>query len=154
MIGSTSDITNVMDNVEPDMTYFYVASQPDAAGTGDTMYEVWYGEHDNGSSNYFANAKLAWLAVPPNATVVTFGALATLAGSGGDTPQIYGRPTTASSTNPRQYIIGDAPSGSIFVTGYTVIEDGTTNVWFEINYNHRPAWVPASEVTQYYPVYG
>ena len=38
-------------------------------------------------------------------------------------------------------------SESVFVSAYTVIEDGTNNLWYEINYNHRQAWVPSSEVT-------
>jgi hypothetical protein len=45
-------------------------------------------------------------------------------------------------------VIGDAPNDAIFASMFTVIEDGTTNLWYEINYNHRQAWVPAAEVTK------
>ena len=61
--------------------------------------------------------------------------------------QIYSRPTTNS-----QYVIGDGTDGATFFSGYTVIEDNTSsNLWYEINYNHRQAWVPASEVVGIYP---
>jgi hypothetical protein len=66
----------------------------------------------------------------------------TLKGAKGKRIQISGKPVSKST-----YYIGDAPVGSIFVSAYKVVEDGTHNTWYEINYNHRQAWVPASAVT-------
>ena len=151
----SSDITDVSDNVEPGISYYFVYKATDSAGTGDTMYEIWFGEEDQvhtSSSSYFADAKLAWLAVPAGAGVQGTGltlyshAQVLLSPRDGSTPQIYSRPASSS-----QYIIGGAPVGSIFTTGYTYIEDGTTNLWYEIDYNHRQAWVPASELAPYRP---
>ncbi len=142
--GDGTDVTDVTDNVEPDISYYYLAKVKDPAGTGDTMYEIWYGEEDHAhdpTPSLFANAKLAWLAVPPNTAVEGQGVLVSLNSNSGN-PQVSGRPTTGSI-----YYIGDAPNNAVFVSAYTAIEDGTSNLWYEIDYNHRQAWVPASEVT-------
>jgi hypothetical protein len=120
-----------------------------AQATGDTLYEIWYGEEDHAhdpTPSLFANGKLAWLAVPRGATVEGEGTIVALNGTQGQRPLISGRPTTGS-----RYYIGDTPNGPLFVSAYTVIEDGTTNLWYEINYNHREAWVSASEVTVVQP---
>ena len=58
------------------------------------------------------------------------------------TIKIYGRPTTSST-----YVIGTAPAGSQWAAPKSVFEDGTSNLWFAIDYNHREAWVPNTEVT-------
>ncbi len=151
----SSDITDVSDNVEPGISYYFVAKATDSAGTGDTMYEIWFGEEDqvhNSPSSYFADAHLAWLAVPAGDGVEGRGltlyshSQVLLSPRDGSTPQIYSRPTSSS-----QYIIGGAPIGSVFTTGITYIEDGTSNLWYEIDYNHRQAWVPASELVPYHP---
>jgi hypothetical protein len=100
--------------------------------------------------DYFADAKLAWLAVPPGDGVdgtqnpePGVSGMASLVKVKGNQAQIYSRPTTDS-----QYVIGSGAGGATFFAGYTVIEDNTSsNLWYEINYNHRQAWVPASEVT-------
>ncbi len=111
---NTNDITDVSYSVEPGISYYYVNKTPDAAGTGDTMYEIWYGVEDQvhtSQHSYFADGHLAWLAVPAGAGVEGTGltlysqAQVILSPSDGSTPQIYGRPTTSS-----QYIIGDAPA--------------------------------------------
>lgn len=115
----------------------------DPAGTGDTLYEIWYGEADQAHSNpssVFETAHLAWLAVPPGAAVEGQGTAVTLNNPSGNV-QVYGKPQTGATA------IGAAPSNATFVSGYTAIEDGTTNLWYEINYDHRQAWVPASAVT-------
>jgi len=143
--GDGTDITDVTDNVEPDMSYYYVNKVKDPAGTGDTMYEIWYGEEDmahNPTPSLFAHAKLAWLAVPPGAAFEGQGTIVQLNSTKGGKPAVFGRPTTGSL-----YEIGSAPNGSIFVSAFTYVEDGTNNLWYEINYNHRQAWVHASEVT-------
>ncbi|HLW02294.1 MAG TPA: N-acetylmuramoyl-L-alanine amidase [Ktedonobacterales bacterium] len=143
-LGDGTDITDVTDNVEANITYYYTRKVKDPAGTGDTLYEIWYGEQDQAiTPAFFAHAQQVWLAVPAGAAVEGrgIGHVVRLISSGGSPVAIYGRPTTAS-----QYNTGDAPGGAIFVSAYTVIEDGTSNLWYEINYNHRQAWVPASEV--------
>ena len=145
-----NDPTDESYNIEPDTSYYYLAKSSDAAGTGDTMYEIWYGVLDQRPGSYFADAKLAWLAVPPGAGVE--------GGSGGrpgvfyislllqmvaNNSAIYSRPTSGS-----QYVIGQAPAGAIFYSGYTMTEDNAGgNLWYEINFNHRQAWVLANEVT-------
>lgn len=199
-MGSSYDITNETLNVEPLMSYYYVTSRPDAAGTRDTMYEIWYGVNDHGSQHSFlADAKLAWLAVPPGYASVSqcqaYCWVVRLSGPNG-VASVYGRPTS----DP-QDIIGYAKTGSIFVSATRVAEDppppppptptptlaptatptptdtptatdtatptdtpvtggigptiaivsltttATGTIWYEINFNHRQAWVPASEVT-------
>jgi hypothetical protein len=142
----TSDPTDVSYNVEAGMSYYYLAKAPDRAGTGDTMYEIWYGIEDQvqTSSSYFADGGLAWLAVPPGDGVEGLGTFSTssVVKIVGGTADIYSRPQSNSA-----YVIGNAPNLAVFYSGYTVLEDGTSNLWYEINYNHRQAWVPASEIT-------
>jgi hypothetical protein len=145
---SGDDSADVSDNVEPGIAYYFVKQQADAARTGDTMYEIWYGEADQAhaaKTNYSADAKMVWLAVPPGDGVVGHDKpvhkQVTLVSASKSAPQIYGRPTTDG-----RYVIGTAPVGAIFTTGYTIVEDGTSNLWYEINYNHRQAWIPANEV--------
>ena len=143
--GSPSDITDETSNVEPAISYYYVNQVTDPAGTGDTMYEIWYGESDQvPAGSFFTNAKLAWLAVPPGTASPATAMVVMLKSANGSPIQISGKP--AANTSTVDYHIGDAPSGSLFVSGYTVHEDGTNNVWYSINYNHRQAWVPASSV--------
>lgn len=131
-----SDITDETSNVEVDLCYYYVATAPDGAGTGDTMYEIWYGESDNLPSSQFMDGELAWLAVPPGDAVNGYGTLLKL----NSEIAIYGDPIASSS-----YQIGDAPPNAVFVASYGMVISGT--VWYAINYNHRQMWVSESEVT-------
>jgi hypothetical protein len=62
----------------------------------------------------------------------------------GEPIPISGSPKTNTATT--DYHIGDAPDGAIFVSAYSVPEDKTLTQWYEINYNHRQAWVPDSAV--------
>lgn len=145
--SSGSDITDITNNVGPDVSYYYLTKVLDPAGTGDTLYEIWYGEEDHHSDakpSSFADARLAWLDVPPDTVVKGQGTLVALTGSSSNNgnAEIYGRPAT-----DEKYHIGDASSNSIFVSALTATEYQTTNQWYEINYNHRQAWVPATEVT-------
>ncbi len=135
--NTSGDITDETDNVEPDMTYYIVASQPDQAGSGDTMYEIWYGESDNLPGSQSMDGHLAWLAVPPGAAAQGTGTIVQL--SSKKTPSVYGEPVSSSS-----YVIGHSQSGSIYVSPFTVSVSGTT--WYLINFNHRQAFVPSSEV--------
>jgi len=41
--GSPGDVTDESNNVETMISYDVLATHPDAAGTGDIMYEIWYG---------------------------------------------------------------------------------------------------------------
>jgi N-acetyl-anhydromuramyl-L-alanine amidase AmpD len=145
--GTRSDITDETDNVEPDISYYYVNKVKDSARTGDTLYEIWYGESDQAHArtrSFFTHAKLAWLAVPRATAFQGKGTVVKL--KGGKPIQISGKPATNTATT--DYHIGDAPNGSVFISGYKVVEDGTKNIWYSINYNHRQAWVPASNVVE------
>ncbi|MEY9864005.1 N-acetyl-anhydromuramyl-L-alanine amidase AmpD [Catenulispora sp. GAS73] len=141
-----ADSTDETTNVETQMPYYSLASQPDQAGSGMTMYEIWYGENDrlsNSTPSYYTDAKKAWLAVPAGSAVPVHSYVVSLKPTTTNgTIKIYGRPTTSSS-----YVIGTAPSSSLWAAPKSVFEDGTQNVWFGIDYNHREAWVPSSEVT-------
>jgi N-acetyl-anhydromuramyl-L-alanine amidase AmpD len=148
--GSTSDATNESFNIEPDMAYPVMAMQPDTAGTGATMYEIWYGEEDHASS-YYADATLAWVAVRPGGLWIDSGAVAHLRApttGGSSVPLIYGRPDVAA--NMPTEVIGQAPVGATLVSEMTTtVTDsatGTTTLWLEVNFDHRQAWVPATEV--------
>jgi N-acetyl-anhydromuramyl-L-alanine amidase AmpD len=141
-----ADSTDETTNIETQMPYYSLASQPDQAGSGMTMYEIWYGENDrlsNSSPSYYADAKEAWVAVPAGSAVPVHSYVLSLKpASKNATVKIYGRPTASSS-----YVIGSAPTGSEWAAPKSVFEDGTSNLWYGIDYNHREAWVPASEVT-------
>ncbi|EFH84036.1 peptidoglycan recognition protein family protein [Ktedonobacter racemifer] len=142
-LGDPTDVTDETNNVETNISYYYLAKVKDPAGTGDTLYEIWYGESDQAHStpsSLVQSAHLAWLAVPPGAAVEGQGTAVTLNDPSGTVP-IYGKPQTGAT------VIATAPSNAVFVSGYTFVEDGTTNLWYEINYNHRQAWVPASAIT-------
>jgi hypothetical protein len=145
--ASATDPTDETGDIETQMPFYALASQPDQAGTGMTMYEVWYGENDRLSQpdpSQFADGKLAWLAVPAGSAVPALASAVKLntTSKHGSTANVYGRPTTSSS-----YVIGSAPNGAVFASPKTVIEDGTTTLWYAIDFNHREAWVPATEVT-------
>lgn len=135
-----SDITDETYNVETDLSYYYVTTAPDGGGTGDTMYEIWYGESDNLPSSQSMNGHLAWLAVPPGAAVTGYGKRVELHGAKHLNPAIYGEPVAS-----KTYQVGDSQTNSIFDSPFTLTISGT--VWYMINYNHRQMWVPSSEVT-------
>ena len=223
-LGGTQDITNVNGCVEPDVSYYYLDKVNDPAGSGTTLYKIWYGVVDQTTkAGRVAHARLVWLAVPHDSSGKGEGSAVTLQAVNGQKPLIYGQPTSGSSD-----VIGDAPAGAVFASTYTVTEDvpsttnqgnpgnpgstpvagtqntgdnpgapnpvgtpttggstngsivstepasaddqpayendrgtdsavhpankgkkndGTGRLWYEINYNHRQAWVPASEVT-------
>jgi len=135
-----TDITDETYNIETDLSYYYVTTAPDSAGTGDTMYEIWYGESDNLPSSQSMDGKLAWLAVPPGDAVSGYGTSVELVGAHHRTPVIYGEPVAS-----KTYQVGDAANNAIFASPFTLTISGT--VWYAINYNHRQLWVPSSEVT-------
>ncbi|TMC18382.1 MAG: N-acetylmuramoyl-L-alanine amidase [Chloroflexi bacterium] len=205
------DITDETTNVEANISYYSLAKVPDQAGTGNTMYQIWYSVTPRPTptstptpiasptgtvvptvsptstptpvatptgtvvptvspTNTLTpvatptgtvvptvsptstptptqppeHAILAWLAVPPGSVESgSAGTAIALQTDGSAVAKVFGRPT-ASDTN----VIGDAPKNAVFVSAFTVIEDGTHNLWYEINYNHRQAWVPATEVSK------
>jgi hypothetical protein len=137
--GSPGDITDESNNVETMISYDALALQPDAAGTGDTMYQIWYGATLS-SSSWAATGTKAWIAVPPRAAEQGHGTVVTLSGKSGRNASVYGQPGGASGN-----VIGSTPSGSAYLSPWRVTVSGTT--WYAINYNHRQAWVPASEVS-------
>ncbi|HEU5378126.1 MAG TPA: N-acetylmuramoyl-L-alanine amidase [Ktedonobacteraceae bacterium] len=144
-VGNGTDITDETSNVEPGMNYYYLSKVKDPAGSGSMMYEIWYGEYDQAHANptsLFQTAHLVWLAVPRDAAVPGEGIAVTLMGPNGGSAAVYSNPITDNS-----FHTGDAPTGAVFVSGMTVVEDGTTNVWYQISFHHRFCWVPASEVT-------
>ena len=136
--GSAGDITDESDNVEAMTSYVVLAQQPDAAGTGDTMYEIWYGETQS-SSSWTATGAAAWLAVPAGGAEQGYGTVVTLTSKNGKALSVYGKPGGTSS-----YVVGSSPSGSVYLSPWAVSVSGTT--WYCINFNHRQEWVPASEV--------
>lgn len=137
--GSPGDVTDESNNVETMMSYDTLAQEPDAAGTGDTMYEVWYGA-ELSSSSWTATGTKAWIAVPPGAAEQGYGTAVTVSVKSGKKVNVYGKPGGTSG-----YIIGSTPSGSAYLSPWSVTVSGKT--WYAINYNHRQAWVPASEVS-------
>jgi len=142
--GDPTDITDETNNVEADISYAYLAKVKDPAGTGDILYEIWYGEndqvHDNPTSQ-FQDGQLVWLAVPPGASATEgTGTLVSINESGVTQVFVYGNPVPG-------HILGGVPNGAVFVSGYTIVQDDSTTLWYEINFNHRQAWIPASEVT-------
>jgi hypothetical protein len=105
------------------------------------------------SGSYLADAKLAWLAVPAGAGVVGASSPTThsfvnlqLSAQGSGTVPIYSRPVSDS-----KYVIGNAPTGAVFTTALKVKEDNATTIWYEINFNHRQAWIKASELAPFHP---
>lgn len=141
-VGGGDDVTDETNSVEPGMSFYYLNKVEDPAGTGNILYQIWYGGENQGTTpNHFAHAMMAWLAIPPGNAVAGCGKAVRLRAVNGRSVQVSGSPVTGST-----YVIGDAPVQSVFVSAYTVLEDGTSNRWYEINYNHRQAWVPASSV--------
>jgi len=137
--GSPGDITDESNNVETMISYVTLAQQPDGAGTGDTMYEIWYGATLS-SSSWTATGTLAWIAAPPGSAEQGFGTVLTLTGKGNNSASVYGKPGGTSSN-----IIGATPKNSQYLSPWSVSVSGVT--WYAINFNHRQEWVPASEVS-------
>jgi N-acetyl-anhydromuramyl-L-alanine amidase AmpD len=141
-----SDQTDVTNNVEADVGYYYKTEVVDTANPHNRMYQIWYGSEiqaGDATSNHFAHGQYLWLAAPADAAVDGQGTLITLNLSGATAAKVYGAPISNDF-----YQIGDAPNGALFVSAFSVAEDDTSTIWYEIHYNHRQAWVPATEVTR------
>ena len=119
--GDASDITDETTNVESLITYAYTAKIKDAAGTGDTMYQIWYGAEDQpdaaSPNNHYAHARQVWLAVPPGDALESLGngKIITFESNVSSTVPIYGRPVTL-SVGYSAYQLGEAPTNAIFVS--------------------------------------
>jgi len=137
--GSAGDITDESNNIETMLSYDTLAQQPDPAGTGDTMYQVWYGAMLSQSS-WSATGTKAWIAVPPGAAEQGYGTVVTLSVKGGKAISVYGQPGGTSSN-----VVGSTPSGSVYLSPWSVSVSG--KIWYAINFNHRPEWVPSSSVS-------
>jgi hypothetical protein len=137
--GSAGDITDETNNIETMISYDVLAQQPDAAGTGDTMYKIWYGATLS-SSSWSATGTQAWIAVPPGAAQQGYGTVVTLSVKGSKNVNVYGQPGGTSGN-----VIGSTPSGSAYLSPWSLSVSGRT--WYAINYNHRQEWVPATEVS-------
>jgi hypothetical protein len=139
------DITNIANNVEAEMSYYYTARVVDPGGTGMLMYRIWFGVQDPATRpTRFAHGQQVWLAVPATGAVegriTRQSRILSLNNDDGDTVQIWGRPGGG-----KQYVIGDVPDGATFVSTALVKEQNGA-IWYEINYNHRQAWVSAEMV--------
>ena len=134
--GAAGDITDESNNIETMLSYATLAQQPDAAGTGDTMYKIWYGATLS-TTSWTATGTQAWIAVPPGTAEQGYGTVVTLA-TKSKTYSVYGQPGGTS-------VIGTTPSGSAYLSPWSVTVSGTT--WYAINYNHRQEWVPRTEVS-------
>jgi N-acetyl-anhydromuramyl-L-alanine amidase AmpD len=146
-VANSTDTTDETNTVEAATSYYYLDKKPDEHGFGIMMYQIWYGESVNARKNpsdQFMHARLAWLAVPEGLASDGQGIAVKLHSTDGKPIPISGSPKTNTATT--DYHIGDAPDGAIFVSAYSVPEDNTNTQWFEINYNHRQAWVPDSAV--------
>src|SRR5579859_114524 len=142
--GSSTEITDERTNVESGITYPYTDKRLDPGGSGKMLYRLWFGvESWSAHPRHFAHAQQVWLAVADQDVVENMGTgrVVTLSSDDEKPVLVYGKPATGTS-----YCIGDAPVGSLFISAYKVVEDGTSKVWYEINYNHRQAWVPAANV--------
>jgi N-acetylmuramoyl-L-alanine amidase len=137
--GTAGDITDESNNVETMISYVVLAQQLDAAGSGDTMYEIWYGATLS-SSSWTATGTLAWIAAPPGSAEQGYGTVVTLTGKGSKAANVYGEPGGSSGN-----IIGATPKGSQYLSPWSVSVSGVT--WYAINFNHRQEWAPASEVS-------
>lgn len=134
-----SDVTDETSNIEAGVSYAYSNVVMDAAGSGAFMYQIWYGAEThlhNKKPSYLANACQVWLAAKPG--TVTYGS--GLQVSMKSKTKIYSKPAADDT-----YQIGDAPGGAVFVSVFSLQDDDGD--WFEINFNHRQAWIPVDAVS-------
>ncbi|GHO86584.1 N-acetylmuramoyl-L-alanine amidase [Dictyobacter formicarum] len=132
-------ITDETSNIEPGISYAYTNVAMDQASTGMAMYQIWYGVESHlkdKKPSHLCSARQVWLAVPPGSISRGMGMLIAL----GTATKVYGKPE-----QKNDYQIGDAPQRAIFVSAFGV-QDDKNNYWYEINFNHRQAWVPETAV--------
>lgn len=132
-------LTDETDNVEPGSSYAYTDQIVDPAGSGDIMFQIWYGietHQQNPKRNHFAVARPVWLALKPGYVTHGVGVVITL----NDTAKIYGKPALDDA-----FQIGEAPIGAVFAAIF-LVHDDTSGDWYAINFNHRQAWVSADDI--------
>jgi Negative regulator of beta-lactamase expression len=131
---SSGDRFDETGNIEPGVSYVVTNAVLDPAGSGKTLYALWYGveTHPKGHvGSTLAHARQVWLAASPDMLTRGHGMAIQLQHS----TAIYGRPNLDAS-----YRIGDAPAGAIFAAPFVIQSD--QRIWYVINYNHRQAWIP------------
>ena len=132
-------VTDETGNIEPGSSYAYTNQVIDPAGSGDIMYQIWYGVEMPQRSRkltHFAQARQVWLAIQRGYVTHGVGIIITL----NDKTKIYGKPTLDSSSQ-----IGEAPAGAVFDAIFTIHDDKSGD-WYTINFNHRQAWVLADDI--------
>ncbi len=132
-------LTDETGNVEPGISYAYIGVAIDPAGSGNIMYQIWYGTethlHDQKPS-HFASARPVWLAIRPAAVAHGVGHAILL----NTTTKVYGRPVADDD-----YQIGDAPPGAVF-DAILSLHDVDSGDWYAINFNHRQAWISRADI--------
>ncbi|GCE19137.1 N-acetylmuramoyl-L-alanine amidase [Dictyobacter kobayashii] len=98
-----SSITDETSNIEPGISYAYTNVTRDQAGTGATMYQIWYGLETHlkdKKPSRLSSARQVWLAVSSASASRGMGMLVSL----GANAKVYGEPEQKDT-----YQIGDAP---------------------------------------------
>ena len=134
--GAASDITDETDNVEPALSYATQQHVTDPVGSGDELYQIWYGESTL-STGYSATGTLAWLAVPPGAAVAGQGTVVSLSPARARRSACTAarpRPGRTSSAAPRS-----APSTSRRSPWWTPACSGTASTSTTARRGYRPA---------------
>lgn len=133
------DVTDETNNIEAGISYAYTDFSLDKAGTGMYMYQIWYGLETHlrdKKSSHRNSARQVWLALPTSS--ISQGGTGMVISLSGNS-KVYSQPGKGD-----KYQIGDAPDGATFVSGLSVQYDADD--WYEINYNHRQAWIPESSI--------
>ncbi|GER88115.1 hypothetical protein KDW_22770 [Dictyobacter vulcani] len=134
-----NDATDETNNIEAGISYAYTNFTLDKAGTGLRMYQIWYGLETHlrdKKSSHRNSARQVWLALPARSINRGGTGMVVLLT---DNSKIYSQPGTDD-----KYQIGDAPKGATFVSGLSVQDHDDD--WYEINYNHRQAWISESSI--------
>jgi hypothetical protein len=133
------DVTDETGNVESGSSYAYTNQVLDPAGSGDSMYQIWYGvetPQQKRKLHHFAIARPVWLAIKRGYVTHGVGMAITL----NDTTKIYSQPTLDDALQ-----IGEAPAGAVFDAIFSVYDD-KSGAWYSINFNHRQAWISVADI--------
>ncbi|HEX8035023.1 MAG TPA: peptidoglycan recognition family protein, partial [Ktedonobacterales bacterium] len=91
------------------------------------------------------NGVTGWILDSETTTSGATGAVVTFTGAGGDS--MYGKPALSSAAAICPESAGNTSRAGESYVAQTTYTDANGVLWYEIFYNHRAAWVPASEVT-------
>lgn len=91
------------------------------------------------------NGVTGWILNSETTTSGATGAVVTFTGASGDT--IYGKPVLSSAAAICPESAGNISRAGQSYVAQTTYTDANGVLWYEIFYNHRVAWVPASEVS-------